>query len=199
MTTPHTNNSLHHQENGRSQATGGNGVVVPDLMPLAHRDLDSLCRSVMNLARDAPRPPLRIKLQHGHMTVELEWPETASGRSRPGAEPGAEQVNGAVGPGTSGTECPGPPQAQEDGTLYLLAPTVGTFYHAPEPGAPPFVAVGDVIRPGQPVGILEVMKMMTPVEAVAAGRVKEFLIPDAHPVEFEQRIIALEPLAAGEA
>src|SRR5690606_29266662 len=106
----------------------------------------------------------------------------------------------AAAPGTAVatvTAAGAPPAAraetpEEEQARYVVAPTVGTFYHAPEPGAPPFVAAGDVVRPGQQVGIIEVMKMMSPVEATVAGRVKEFLVPDAEPVEFEQRLIALE-------
>jgi acetyl-CoA carboxylase biotin carboxyl carrier protein len=56
------------------------------------------------------------------------------------------------------------------------------------------VAVGDLVRPGQPVGVLEVMKMMSTIEADRAGRVVEILVPDAHPVEYQQRLIVLEPL-----
>ncbi|MEK8173136.1 acetyl-CoA carboxylase biotin carboxyl carrier protein subunit [Streptomyces sp. M19] len=58
------------------------------------------------------------------------------------------------------------------------------------------MSVGDLIRPGQPVGILEVMKMMTPVEAECGGRVVEVLVPDGGSVEYKQRLIALEPVAS---
>lgn len=208
MTTAHTSNGTDHHENGRRPSFTGNGVVVTDLSPLAHTDLDALCRSVMDLARGAPKPPLRIKLQHGHMTVELEWPEgvlgvpgTPPGPPGPGPGPGVGPGPGShpapaatCGPAVPEADHPSPVPPPEEGMRYLLAPTVGTFYHSPEPGAPPFVAVGDVVRQGQPVGILEVMKLMSPVEAVTGGRVTEILVPDARPVEFEQRLIALEPL-----
>lgn len=195
--TPQSNNGADHHENGRYPAFSGNGFTAADLAPLDHppreftdrdrADLDSLCRSVLELARGAPDAPLRIKLQDGHMSVELEWPEPLLD--------GAGIRSGEVVHGGPGHLSSVPDRPPEDGTLYLLAPTVGTFYHAPEPGAPPFVSVGDEVRPGQPVGILEVMKMMSTVEAVTSGRVLEFLAPDAHPVEFEQRLVALEPLA----
>ena len=53
----------------------------------------------------------------------------------------------------------------------VLASTVGVFYCAPQPGAPPFVEEGDLVARGDQVGILEVMKLMIPVEADCAGRV----------------------------
>jgi acetyl-CoA carboxylase biotin carboxyl carrier protein len=75
---------------------------------------------------------------------------------------------------------------------------VGTFYHSPEPGAPPFVSVGDVVRSGQTVGVLEVSKMMSPVEAYTDGRAMEILTPDAEPVECQEQLIALVPAPQAE-
>ncbi|MFF3763845.1 acetyl-CoA carboxylase biotin carboxyl carrier protein [Streptomyces sp. NPDC001922] len=197
----------HHRENGRTRAFTGNGFTGPDLAPIGRTDLDTVCRSALELARTAPRPPLRIRLQHGQMTVEMEWADFAAGAAaRPGEAghpagplPGEAAALAAAAAALPPDPATAPAAAPPENALrYLLAPTVGTFYHAPEPGAAPFVSVGDVVRPGQPVGILEVMKMMSTVEADAAGRVVEFLTPDAHPVEFQQRLIALEPLSDGE-
>jgi acetyl-CoA carboxylase biotin carboxyl carrier protein len=135
-----------------------------------------LCRSVAQLANAAPVPPRRIRLQSGQSFVEVEWPEA-----------------GAVG--ASGTAAAPVPAAEaaRDELTYVNAPMVGTFYHAGSPDAPPFVKVGDLVRAGQPVGVLEAMKMMNTIEAHADGRVVELLAPNAQPVEFDQRLIALEP------
>ncbi|WP_346012201.1 biotin/lipoyl-containing protein, partial [Streptomyces sp. SID3343] len=77
--------------------------------------------------------------------------------------------------------------------LYVVrAPMVGTFFHAAEPGARPFVGVGDTVRVGQTIGILEVMKMMNTITAEVGGTVVELHTPDAHPVEFEQPLITIE-------
>ena len=70
---------------------------------------------------------------------------------------------------------------------------VGTFYRAPEPGAAPFVTVGDLVRPGQVVGIVEAMKLMNEVTAERAGRVTEVLVDDGRPVEYDQPLVALDP------
>ena len=86
-----------------------------------------------------------------------------------------------------------PAGARSPTGLTVRAPVVGTFYRAPEPGAPPFVAVGDLIRPGQVVGIVEAMKLMNEVTADQAGRVVEVLVDDGQPVEYDQPLIALEP------
>src|SRR5262249_6626691 len=78
-----------------------------------------------------------------------------------------------------------------DGDHYVKAPMVGTFYHAAEPGAQPFVAVGDLVQPGQQVGILESMKLMNPIEADCAGKVAEVLVPNGASVEYDQPLLRI--------
>src|SRR5579872_3708338 len=69
------------------------------------------------------------------------------------------------------------------------SPMVGTVYLQPEPGAPPFVRVGDTVSEGQTLLIIEAMKTMNPIPAPRAGRILEMLVADGQPVEFG------EPLA----
>ncbi len=73
----------------------------------------------------------------------------------------------------------------------VAAPLPGTFYHAPQPGAPPFVAVGDEVGPETVVGIVETMKLMNPVHAGRAGKVAEVLVPNATMVATGQPLIRL--------
>ncbi|PWR09773.1 acetyl-CoA carboxylase biotin carboxyl carrier protein, partial [Micromonospora acroterricola] len=80
------------------------------------------------------------------------------------------------------------------GRATVRAPIVGTFYRAPEPGAAPFVAVGDLVRPGQPVAIVEAMKLMNEVSADRAGRVAAILVEDGQPVEYDQPLVELDPV-----
>jgi acetyl-CoA carboxylase biotin carboxyl carrier protein len=68
---------------------------------------------------------------------------------------------------------------------------VGTFYRADDPGAAPMVSVGDRIQVGQSVGVLEVMKMMSYLEADVAGRVVDILVANAQSVQFQQPLIAV--------
>jgi acetyl-CoA carboxylase biotin carboxyl carrier protein len=74
---------------------------------------------------------------------------------------------------------------------HVRAPLVGTFYRAPAPGEPPFVEIGDVIRTGQQIGIIEAMKMMVPVESDLAGRVTEVLVGNGEPVEFGSSLVVV--------
>jgi acetyl-CoA carboxylase biotin carboxyl carrier protein len=69
---------------------------------------------------------------------------------------------------------------------------VGTFYRAAAPNAPPFVEEGDTARKGQPLCIIEAMKMMNEIEADAEGRVVRILCENGQPVEYGQALIILE-------
>ena len=84
--------------------------------------------------------------------------------------------------------------APADGRHPILAPLVGTFYRASQPGAKPFVEEGDVVDEGQTVAIVEAMKLMNQVKADRGGRVAAIPCSDGDWVEFEQPIMYLEPL-----
>lgn len=71
------------------------------------------------------------------------------------------------------------------------APLPGTFYHAPQPGAPPFVVVGDRVEAETVIGIVETMKLMNPVHAGIAGTVAEVLVPNATMVGKGQPLLRL--------
>jgi oxaloacetate decarboxylase alpha subunit len=88
-----------------------------------------------------------------------------------------------------------PATAAVSGTLVRVeSPMVGTFYRASEPGAPPFVEVGDVVAPGQTLCILEAMTLMNEVKAEVEGVVRGVHADNAAPVEFGQLLFELEPL-----
>jgi acetyl-CoA carboxylase biotin carboxyl carrier protein len=74
----------------------------------------------------------------------------------------------------------------------VTAPMVGTAYCAPEPGAATFVKVGDTVRVGQTLLIIEAMKVMNPVAAPRAGTVTEILVRDAQPVEYGEVLLVIE-------
>ena len=73
------------------------------------------------------------------------------------------------------------------------APMVGTFYRSSSPDTAPFVEVGSKVKKGEPLCIIEAMKMMNHIEAPVAGIVEEILIENAEPVEFGQTIIRIDP------
>jgi acetyl-CoA carboxylase biotin carboxyl carrier protein len=88
------------------------------------------------------------------------------------------------------TDGGGPPASAQ---LEVKSPMVGTFYGAPEPGAKPYVSVGDRVQKGQTLCIIEAMKIMNEIESEFAGVVKEILAQDAQPVEYGQVLFRIDP------
>ena len=73
----------------------------------------------------------------------------------------------------------------------LKSPMVGTVFLSPEPGAGPFVSVGQSVKEGETLMIIEAMKVMNPILAPKAGTVQQVLVSDAQPVEFDQPLIVI--------
>ena len=83
--------------------------------------------------------------------------------------------------------------AVEDGEI-ITSPMVGTFYAAPSPDSPPFVNVGDTVRKGQTLCILEAMKIMNELEAEFDCKILEILVQDGQPVEYDTPLFRVEKL-----
>jgi acetyl-CoA carboxylase biotin carboxyl carrier protein len=81
--------------------------------------------------------------------------------------------------------------AEPDLANAIKSPMVGTVYLAPEPGAADFVKVGDQVKAGDTLLIVEAMKVMNPITAPSAGVVKQILVESAQPVEFDQPMIVV--------
>ena len=82
-----------------------------------------------------------------------------------------------------------PVEAASEAGTFVSSPFVGTFYGAPSPEAPSFVAVGQSVRKGQVVCIVEAMKLMNEIEAETEGRVEEILVKNGEHVEYGQHLI----------
>jgi acetyl-CoA carboxylase biotin carboxyl carrier protein len=74
----------------------------------------------------------------------------------------------------------------------VKSPMVGTFYRAPSPGASPFVEVGQTVKEGQPLCIIEAMKLLNEIEADKSGVVKQILVENGDAVEFGQSLFVIE-------
>ena len=74
----------------------------------------------------------------------------------------------------------------------IKSPMVGTFYEAPSPGSKPFVSVGDVVKKGDVLCIIEAMKMLNQIESDESGKIKTILVENAQPVEFNQVLFVIE-------
>ncbi len=74
----------------------------------------------------------------------------------------------------------------------VKSPMVGTFYRSPSPGASPFVEIGQTVKPGDTLCIIEAMKLLNEIEAEVGGTVKEILVDNGQPVEFGQPLFIVE-------
>ncbi len=74
----------------------------------------------------------------------------------------------------------------------VTSPMVGTIYSAPEPGAPPFISVGDNVHEGQTLLIIEAMKVMNPLASPRAGKVTRILVVNGDPVEYGEPLVVIE-------
>lgn len=135
-------------------------------------DLRLLRSEVSNLVKTIPGHVASVSLRAGQHALEITW------------------APGAVAPLAAPLTVPDeePPAT---GIHEVVAPLVGTFYVAPEPGGAPFVRIGDRVEAGQTVGIVEAMKLLNPVSAEFGGEVIEVLVDDAEPVEFGQGLVRI--------
>jgi acetyl-CoA carboxylase biotin carboxyl carrier protein len=182
---------------------------VTDPEPQSTPD-ENLLQSVWAEARDLVKrlegsSVQRLAVAAGNCKIEIE--RGAPAAVAPGPAPAADvpQVSGpvATGAGPGLGVAPGARGAsgaftvnleEADNRVPVLAPLVGTFYRAAQPGAKPFVDQGEVVDIGQPVCIVEAMKLMNEVVAGEGGRVAEIVVENGEPVEFEQVLMYLEPV-----
>jgi acetyl-CoA carboxylase biotin carboxyl carrier protein len=155
------------------------GSTEPDVRSV----LELVRGNAVQLLAALRHPPSALRIHAGGVVVEAEWPVNGTAT---GAVDG--DAHGAIAAGDDA-------QAGETATERhaLRAPAVGVFYRAPEPGAKPFVDVGDSVRAGQQVAIVEIMKLMVPVHADVGGMIVEVLKENGDHVEYDEALFALDP------
>jgi acetyl-CoA carboxylase biotin carboxyl carrier protein len=133
-----------------------------------------------------------LEIQSGTRTVRI----SAQGRSME-LVPAAGYRPGPIAPGPpaspAGAMAAAPSASQDEKTVAITSPMVGTFYRAPAPDADPYVETGDRVEVGQTVCIVEAMKLMNEIEADVKGRVVQVLVENAQPVEFGQKLFLVQP------
>lgn len=92
-------------------------------------------------------------------------------------------------------EAPSAAKTEDENSKYIVvkSPIIGTFYRRPAPGKPMFVEVGDAIVPGQPLCVVEAMKLFNEIESEVSGRIVKVLVDDASPVEYDQPLFLVDP------
>lgn len=145
-----------------------------------------------------------VHFKLGGIEIDLRKLDASSPAPHAAAAPARPApADDAVSPAAAATQRPpsaGPAEAPArspaqvaEGMAVIKSPMVGTFYRSPEPGAPPFVEVGERVAPDRTVCIIEVMKLMNSIPAGCAGRVAQVLVDDAEMVEMGQPLIVIDP------
>jgi acetyl-CoA carboxylase biotin carboxyl carrier protein len=156
--------------------------------------LIQLRQQVRQLVAEVAGPLRRVRMRSGDTVLEIEWHGTPSTAQTPADEPSLPPATTdvAVPAGAGPVPLAATTQAADHTERStIVSPIVGVFYRAAESDAAPFVEVGDVVEPGQVIGIVEAMKLMNRITAEQAGKVAEVLVGNGEPVEFEQPLIAL--------
>jgi acetyl-CoA carboxylase biotin carboxyl carrier protein len=132
-----------------------------------------------------------LEVEKDDMRIRLK--KTASGVE--GFEaPVAYPVQGGAGVGAKAQSAQEIEEKNIIKTVEIKSPMVGTFYRAPNPEAPSYVEVGQVIEPGQVICIIEAMKLMNEIKSEIKGKILEILVDNAEPVEFGQSLFLIDPL-----
>jgi oxaloacetate decarboxylase alpha subunit len=128
----------------------------------------------------------------GEVTIEEDGMRVSVRRT-----PDVEALPASVAPAPSSDAAPvEPSERAQNGLVAVESPMIGVFYAAPEPGAPPFVEIGEPVAAGQTLCLLEAMKLFNELKAETPGVVRAVHVENGEPVEFGQLLFELEPLVA---
>ncbi len=134
----------------------------------------------------------KLKIKEGDFSIELQKGFEGGVSYAPVVSPAPQMVAPAAPIASAPVaSTPSAPAVSKEGT-FIKSPMVGTFYKCPSPGAPAFASVGQVIKKGQPIGIIEAMKIMNEIEAEFDCKIVEILVEDGQPVEFDMPLFSVE-------
>ena len=170
------------------------GAALPANLPLTTDDA-ALIEIIDRLAVVADGSGLaEVELSAGGTRVVV--------RSRSAVQGSHVVVAGAAVPPTTASAAPvplptgakpAPASATAPAGPVVNAPLTGIFYAAPSPGAPAFISVGSIVAVGQPIGLIEAMKLFNEIESEVSGKIVQILVDDSSPVEYDQPLFLVEP------
>ncbi len=134
-----------------------------------------------------------LEIHEGEESVRISryGQQPAPVYSAPQFMPGA-QVHPAGDARAADNKAPGAKEVVEETGHLIKSPMVGTFYRSPSPGAKPFIEVGQTVKQGDTLCIIEAMKLLNQIEADRAGVVKKALVENGSPVEYGQPLFVIE-------
>ena len=134
------------------------------------------------------RGDVKLHIKRGGAERAAQSPQVAAP-----AVPAAAALLAPASPSPAEPAKPAPPAAADDeANLHIVkSPIVGTFYESASPGAPPFVTVGDAVKEGQVLCIIEAMKLMNEIEADASGEIVKQFVNNGSPVEYGMSLFGI--------
>lgn len=166
-------------------------------MPLTYKDVAEILKIIdasecEELVVELDGAKLIVRRHGAAEAARAEYSDAETRRSGTADDFAAQPAAAAATAGSAEPVHTGEPAAA-DGRILVRSPMVGTFYRRPGPQQPPFVEVGDMVAPGDPLCLIEVMKLFTTIEAEHAGRVVEIAAEDDTAVEHDQILFVIEP------
>lgn len=149
-----------------------------------------LVKELTTLFTENELTELEIETETISIRLAKQQPAMVAAQPAPVAMAAAPAAAPASAPAAS-AESAAPASEPAELANAVKSPMVGTCYLAPEPDAPLFVSVGDSVKKGQTLCIIEAMKVMNPIAADADGVVKQILVENAQPVEFDQPLFVI--------
>ena len=149
-------------------------------------DLSEL-KGIISLMQKSDLTELEIELQD--LKLRLARPSSDAPPQVNYASPALPPQPAASQPQMS---TPAPLADKDDGTDKFTSPMVGTFYRKPSPDDAAFVEIGDIVKKGDVLCIVEAMKVMNPITALSAGKVTKILVQNAQPIEFGEALAIIE-------
>jgi acetyl-CoA carboxylase biotin carboxyl carrier protein len=151
-------------------------------------DYDEI-RKLIALLEEKSLSVFELEVEGLKVKIGRNAPAPAAPIVVPPSAPPAPTLEGAAAAAEARIEA----AAAAQGHHLIHSPMVGTFYRAPDPTAAPFVDIGDTVKKGQTLCIIEAMKLMNEIEADVAGTIVEIFVDNAKPVEFGQKLFAILP------
>ncbi len=130
---------------------------------------------------------LKVRVRKGGTAPAVAAPAPAAAAAAPAPAPAAAPPAPAASAATLAEA-----DAESAGLAFIRSPIVGTYYQAPSPDAPPFVKVGDTVKKGQVLYIIEAMKLMNDIESDCDGEVAAVYVENGKSVQFGERLFAIK-------
>ena len=140
-----------------------------------------------------------VDLEIDNVKISIKSPAMKAGKVIEPPVPVVSEVPvaapAAAGAATPTTDAPVATEAEEDTSKYIIvkSPMIGTFYRKPSPDKDTFVNIGDEIKPGDILCVVEAMKLFNEIESEVSGKVVKVLADDSSPVEYNQPLFLVDP------